>query len=319
MIRRKLKEPIVFIVILNWNNASDTLSCLASLSELGNSNYSVLVVDNGSVDDSVDKIQSNYPKIELLRLGTNLGFAEGNNIGIRRAISHGADYVLLLNNDTVVDPQMLTELVNVAESKPQIGLVGPTIYYYDQPGTIWSAGYLIDWYSGIIRCLSGDGAVIQQAEPYKVDYLSGCGLCIKSEVINKIGLMDPRFFLYYEETDWCTRARAAGYEILVVPQASIWHKVSASIGQNSPAATYYMTRNIFLFLSNNLKGRQRFVALIRSLIREIRTITSHTLKPRYRNLRVNRDARVFALRDAILGRWGEMGRDVAMVCNPSRK
>jgi GT2 family glycosyltransferase len=157
------------------------------------------------------------------------------------------------------------------------------------------------------------------AVPYEVDYVTGCALCVKREVIDRIGPIDPRFFAYYEETDWCYRARAQGYKIMVVPGSRIWHKVSATNGVDTPLTDYYMIRNSFLFLAKNLSGRTRVEALLRVGFRNIRTITSYTLKKRHRGRVLNRNAKALAMRDAILSRWGKMGMDVASQLAPNRK
>lgn len=310
--------PLVYIVVLNWNQCEMTLECLASLAELDYPHYEVVVVDNGSRDGSPSVIHERFPEARVIENSENLGFVEGNNVGIRRALQQGADYVLLLNNDTVVDPQMLTALISVAESDTQIGIVGPLIYYYDQPETIWNAGNMVDWRAGESRpsCVDEqDGDVLTS---YEVDYVAGCALCIKRQVIERIGLMDPRCFFYCEDTDWCLRGWAEGYRVVVVLQACIWHRVSATIGYDSPAATYYMTRNEFLLLWKNLRGVKRIAAIANAAYRHLRTVAAHTVKKRHRHLRANRNARLLALRDAALGRFGKMGPDVTAICYPDQ-
>ena len=250
-------------------------------------------------------------------LGWEILFAVLRRHGIRRALADGADYVLLLNNDTLVAADMVSRLVAVAEADPSIGIVGPVICYHEPSDVIWNAGNAIDWQYGQVANLFGD----EQAERIDgpvcaVDYVTGCALCIKEPVANQIGLLDARFFIYYEETDWCVRAREHGYRTVMVPGARIWHKVSRTMGVASPATTYYMTRNQFLFFARHTCGVARTALLARILLRELRTLAAHSLKPRYRSLRRQRDARLLALRDACLGRWGKMGPDVTQVCYP---
>lgn len=306
---------MVAIIVLAWNQCALTLACISSLSSLDYTGHQIIVVDNGSQDGTAEAVRQRYPGVTVLENRENLGFAEGNNVGIRWAMEHGADYVILLNNDTVVDSHMLTALIAAAESDSQVGIVGPLIYYYDQPEVIWSAGSVIDWRTVAFRRLpAGVGC---HPSAYEVDYVTGCALCTKRQVIEQVGLLDPRYFLYYEETDWCLRGRAKGYKVMVAPQARMWHKVAATIGQGSPAITYYMTRNVFLLLDKNLHGTQRLWALAISWLREVRTVLAYTLKPCYQHLRRDRDARVFALRDAWVGRWGKMGPDVERVCHVS--
>src|SRR5206468_3064279 len=146
-----------------------TLDCLESLAQLDYPNYRVLVVDNGSYDGTSEAIRSQYPGVSVLENSENLGFAEGNNVGIRQALAEGADYVTLLNNDTVIDPQMLSALISVADSDEKIGIVGPMIYYYSDPEVIWSAGNAIDWRTGTLERLYADTRDNHPSVPYQTD------------------------------------------------------------------------------------------------------------------------------------------------------
>ena len=300
--------PLVVLVILTWNNERDTMQCLESVSKIDYDNYEVIVVDNGSTDSTVRTIRRRFPEVSVIENEDNFGFAEGNNVGIRMAISNQADYVMLLNNDTTVHPDVLTHLVSAIELDPRIGIIGPLIRYFDPPQRIWSAGNAIDWNSGIVISLRQGDEGDTHGDPYEVDYVSGCALLMKREVVEDVGLLDPRYYLYFEETDFCARVRTRGYKICVEPQALIWHKVSASIGAASPAITYYMSRNVFLFIRNNLFGFDRLQAQIRAIVREIRTLLAHTFKPKYRHMNHDRNARFLALRDVVLGHWGRWDR-----------
>lgn len=304
----------VAVIVVTWNQRQVTMDCLESLALQDYPSCQIIVVDNGSKDGTSKAILRKYPHVTVLENNQNLGFVEGSNRGIQEALAQGASYVLLLNNDTVVDPHMVSELVEVSSSDSRIGIVGPTVYYHDRPDLIWNAGNKIEWDRGTLLRLFLHGHNGHAIDPYEVDYVAGCALFIKREVIEAIGLLDPRFFIYYEESDWCARASAVDYKALVVPTASVWHKVSAAMGEYSPATVYYMSRNVFLFLSKNLRGGRRSLALARTSWRELRTIASQTVKPGFRHLRAQRDARVLALRDAMRGSWGKMGSDVAAVC-----
>jgi len=196
--------------------------------------------------------------MEIIENGKNLGFAEGNNVGIRRALEKGADYVLLLNNDTVVDPEFLGELVKVGESDERIGIVGPKVYYYDYNGrkdVIHSAGAKIYMRRGTAPPIGinevdrGQYDVLRQ-----VDYLEGACMLIKRDAIHKIGLLSPEYFMYWEETDWCVRAHKAGYKTVYVPRAVVWHKIDAR--QTSINKVYYMTRNTFLFMKKHATKKE---------------------------------------------------------------
>lgn len=278
-----------------------TLECLASLAALDYRNTQIIVVDNGSTDDSVAAIRERYPDVILIRNERNVGFAEGNNIAIRQALADGADLLMLLNNDAVVAPQTLTALVEAATRNPQIGIVAPVIYSYSEPEHVWCAGAAIDWRNGAtVRLQDSVRRQPDGAAPQVVDFVSGCALCIKREVIEKIGLLDPRFFAYYEDTDWCVRAVKAGYLCAYVPSSCVWHRVSSTLTPASPQVTYYMTRNQLLFLSKHVRGLQRFVVLGRAIAAAARIIAVRSIR---RN-RADRDARVRALFDFLLGRYG---------------
>ena len=307
----KKSSPSVHFVIINWNQPELTLS------ELDYPNFRIVLVDNGSSDDSVALIRQAYPDVILIETGENLGYSAGNNVGIRYAIDHEADYVFLLNNDTVVDKYMLSRMVAAGEAGSSIGMVGPTIYYFDPPDMLWSAVNSIDWARGqIIR--HGLNEVWPQATddapPQRVDYVDSCAILVKREVIEQIGVLDEAFFINFDDADWNMRARQTGFEITYVPAARVWHKVSAAMGQASPATTYYMTRNSLLFFWKHNRGMTRFKATLYVFARTMRTILAWTFKPKFRDFRVKRNANLYALRDALLGRFGPMGSDVRRVC-----
>lgn len=225
------KPPHLYIVVLTWNGKADTLECLASLQNITYSNASILVVDNASNDGTLEAIRNRFHRVDLIRNEQNLRFAAGNNVGIRYALDRGADCILLLNNDTVVDKNFLSPLVETAESNQNIGIVGPTIYYFSFPNKIWFAGGIIKWWQGWlehrgIREIDNG----QYAQSEEVDYITGCCLLIKREVIEQIGLLDERYYMYGEDTDWCVRAHRKGFKIFYQPKSKVWHKVSVSTG-----------------------------------------------------------------------------------------
>lgn len=261
-----MNRPQVFIILLNWNGYTDTAECVWSLCRITYPFFVVVIVDNGSGDNSVARLREEFTDIILLENKENLGFAGGNNVGIRYALENGADYVLLLNNDTVVEEGFLDVLVRVAESgsSEKVGIVGPKIYS-GLPGStvLWEAGGGIDWrigkayHNGFEETDRGQWDGVRD-----VDYVSGCAMLIKRDVLEKVGLLDERFFLYYEETDFCARAREEGYRVVFVPEARIWHKVSNTTGgAYGPVLTYYMTRNRLLFMQRYMDnaGWMRFL------------------------------------------------------------
>lgn len=312
--------PLVIVIVLNWNNALDTIECLRSLRNDAYPNKKIVVVDNGSTDDSAPRIRAAYPDIELIETGENLGYAEGNNVGIRHALGRQPDYFLVLNNDTELATDFLSQLVAEAESDPSIGVVGPKMYFFDPLDMVFAAGSLVKWNEGSVEQRgiwqreSQVGPLCSQ-RPEDVDFIIGCGVLFRSEMLTRIGLYDSRYFLNYEDVDICIRARRAGYRVRYTPRAVLYHKVSATLGLASARNTYYMTRNALLFFSVHLRGWRRWRTLARIVIRNLGHIAVWTLKPQYRQIaRAKRDANLLALRDALLGRFGPMGPDVEAVC-----
>ncbi len=291
----------VTIIILNWNGWEDTIECLESVYQIKYPNYDVVVVDNGSQDQSVERIKTyasgslrvessffkydsdnkplrlieysqeehrfgdsikknidNLPsekKLTLIKNNQNYGFAEGNNIAIRYALEKlKPDYILLLNNDTVVDRCFLDELIKIAEKDPDIGILGPTILDYNLPRSIQSAGLKIRWNKGdaISLVFEGDFSVAVQ----RVDAVTGCALLAKCELLNKVGLLNKKYFAYLEEVELCVRARRAFYEIVYVPKGRVWHKVSSTSNKIRGFALYQYTRNRFWFMKRYASCKQ---------------------------------------------------------------
>ena len=261
--------PLVCAVVINWNRPDDTLLCLASLRrQEGIFNLEPIVIDNGSSDNSVERIRNAFPGIELLEAGRNVGFASGMNLGIRQALKRGADYALLLNNDTIADPAMLDQLLKQAASG--VGLMAPAIFYADQPDRIWSVG---GGFSSILLEATGNHGRhrLLPDRPVERGFLSGCALLIHREVFEKVGLFDERFFMYYEDLDFCLRAQRAGYCLWLVPKARLWHKVSLSSGgANSPAERYHMAFSSALYFRKYARGWRLFVVIPYRLMSALR-------------------------------------------------
>ncbi len=224
-------QPLVCIVVVNWNGLEITLECLHSLSRISYKNVKTVVVDNGSSDASVRSIREQFPDVILLEMNTNLGFAGGTNAGIRYGLGQRADLFLLLNNDTTVDADFLSAMVERITSASTIGMVAPKIYYHSDPGRIWFAGGTISMWTGTMK---HTGIRESDAGQYNtatdIEYATGCCILTKREVVEKIGLLDESYSMYTEDADWSMRARRAGYTIVYEPEARVWHKLSVSAG-----------------------------------------------------------------------------------------
>ncbi len=241
--------PKVFLLILNWNKPLDTIECIDSCLKLDYDNYEILLVDNHSEDDSVAQLKNRYPKIHLVVNSENLGYAGGNDVGLQYALKQNADFILILNNDTVLDPQMLSLLVQAAKDHPKAGLLAPKVLYYDDPSLINSLGTSMDWFR--MRPYLGECHRKDTGNYDPIlhkDILVGCALLVPKKTIERIGIIDEKFFLFHEEADWCFRSLRAGFENLVVPKAVIYHKASKTMREFSSTTHYYSTRN-FLYMA----------------------------------------------------------------------
>ncbi len=224
--------PAIAVIVLNWNGRAMTLDCLESLDQVRTARVLRIVVDNASTDGSVEEIRSRYGnRVSVLVNEENLGFSRGNNIGIRYALERGAQFVLLLNNDTVVAPDFLDHLVAPMAAEATVGITGPKIYYYTPRDRIWFAGGEIFLARGTARHIGirerDHGQFDRRRE---VDYVTGCALMARREVFDTIGALDASYRAYFEDADFCMRARRAGFRVEYVPEAKVWHRISASTG-----------------------------------------------------------------------------------------
>jgi GT2 family glycosyltransferase len=223
--------PLVAVILVNWNGKDLTADCLSSLRRVTYTNFRVLVVDNASSDGSVTALQRSYPEVDILPLPSNRRFAGGNNAGIARALAAEAEFIVLLNNDTIADPEFLTMLVEAFQSDPRAGMIAPKILYHDHPDRLWYAGGEISFWRGTMHHIGiRETDAGQHDVRRETGYATGCCLLTSRTVIRQIGLLDESYFMYGEDADWCMRARNAGYRILYEPRARVWHKVSVSAG-----------------------------------------------------------------------------------------
>jgi len=240
--------PSVFIVIVNWNGLNDTIECIKSILNISYEYFKIIVIDNGSDNDESIELAFKFPDVIAIRSETNLGFSGGNNLGIKYALKNEADYILLINNDTIVEKDFLDILVEVVVKNQSIGLAVPKINYYNNPSRIWYAGGYISKLRGAAVTIGKGKLDNFYTENKYVTFATGCCLLIDKKVINDVGLMDEKYFLYLEDADYCLRAVESGYKILCVPQSKIFHKINSSTFQkyeNLPL--YYVTRNRLYF------------------------------------------------------------------------
>jgi GT2 family glycosyltransferase len=249
-------RPRVAVIILTWNGRELTMDCLASLERVETPGVELIVVDNASSDDTVAAVRGRYgDAVTVIENEDNIGFARGNNVGIEYALQRGAEFVLLLNNDTVVDPGFLDALLAPLLDDDAVGITGPKIFFYTPKDQIWFAGGEVMLARGTARHIGiRERDVGQYDTPRDVDYVTGCALMARRAVFVAIGQLDPSYMAYYEDTDFCLRARAAGFRVRYAPEGRVWHKISASTGgQLSRRKVARKLRSTFRFLRRHAK------------------------------------------------------------------
>lgn len=243
--------PLVYIILVNYNGYKDTTECVNSLKKINYSNYKIIIVDNASFDNSVEILKKKLSDCKIIESKKNLGFAGGNNLGIKYALGNKADYILLLNNDTLVESNFLNNMINSFNVDNRIGLVGCKIMYYTQKNIIWYGGGYIDWFRfigahyGMKQIDKGQCNVEKE-----IDFMTGCCMLIKREVFEKIRLLTEDYFMYFEDVDFCVKVKDAGYKIWYNPKAIIYHKVGLSSGgEESAFSIKWCTRNRLVFMN----------------------------------------------------------------------
>ncbi len=280
----------LFAVVLNWNGGDDTLAALASLEGV-----EAICVDNGSSDGSDRAVEERFPDVELIRTGTNLGFAGGNNAGIRRALERGADWVLLLNNDAVAEPGLAGALARAASARPDAGLLACKVLFADGRGVQYAGARVIAWlgYSGRARTSGATG---------DVDRADGAAMAVSRAAVERAGLLDEELFAYAEDVEWSLRIRAAGLAVVYVDDAVVRHKGSASTGGGASTSNlYYDTRNTIVVYERHRSLPRGVRGLRRGVI-----VGAHLVQAA---VRPARSARISAVlegwRDARAGRLGQ--------------
>lgn len=312
-------SPQVAVVLVNWNGPNETLACIRSLASSELPVWRIYVVDNASSDDSVERLRQATPEIRLVRAERNLGYAGGFNLAWPTALRDGADYIWLLNNDTLVSPTCLRHLLEAAENVGT-AVLSPQIRYHDRPDQAWYLGGRLDWRmktSHLTDRSGGWGA--EGLRPVPVEWATGCSLFVPGEVLEKIGGMDERYFLYLEDVDWSLTARRKGVGIYTVPQAIIYHSLASSVKRLDPwHLHYYSWRNYYLFAQNHGAWWQRAYAYTDLAVRLAKTVVRLLLFPSYRRDQ-NYLARSRGLVDFARGRFGEFPAEARPLPSPSQQ
>jgi GT2 family glycosyltransferase len=236
-------RPTVAIILLNWHGSQDTVTCIDSLDKLSYANFRIIVVDNGSTDDSVACIHTAHPEVNIIETGRNLGFSGGCNVGIRMALKEGVKYIWLINNDTMVDSNSLDRMISIAENEPKVGAVGSMIYYMDSPDKVqaWGGGWISFW-------TGRSGHYLKRVDDSKLHYLTGASMLIRSTVFEDVGLLDEdAFFMYWEDGDLSFRMRKSGWRLAVADDSIVFHKEHAAIDKVGSYLDYYRSESAVRF------------------------------------------------------------------------
>ncbi len=261
------RQGSIAIILVNWNGYRHTATCLDSLRKVTAEDFSIIVVDNASTDSSLNQLKQCFPEVIFLENDINKGFAGGNNVGINFAIRKEFEYVMLLNNDTVVEPNFLSSILAFIKSQQdcQIGMVQPLIKFMHDKTTIWSAGGLYNKWLGISRTI-GNGMTMRPTAPHERDWVTGCCTIMPTNAIQEVGGLNESYFAYFEDVDWSIRMGKKGYRHFIVPNALIYHEAGASSttakeeGSLQPIVFYYLSRNQFFLLKQHVKFPHSIIA-----------------------------------------------------------
>lgn len=251
-----MNNKLLYVIILNYNGGEDTIRCIESVRKSNYNRFKILVVDNGSEDASHFLLGKMFTDIEILQSGKNLGYAGGNNIGIEYALKRGAEYICLLNNDVVIAQDMLSILVeNLQEDDKKV--VGPAILFWNEE-RVYSTGAIINFWKGTAKFINFEQSYRDiEKKPISCDYLEGTCLMFSERTLREVGMMPEEYFMYFEETEWCCKAKKKGYDVVCIPLAKLWHKGSASVNKIEGFKAYYENRNRVLFEKRNAPTIQK--------------------------------------------------------------
>lgn len=275
-------EKSVYFILVNYKKSYLTIECINSLKEINYSNYHIIVVDNCSPDNSFEEL-SKYNKnnsFHIIQSPYNGGFSYANNIGIKLALKEKADYIILLNNDTIVTKDFLLPLLLPFNNNKNIGATTPRIMYESNRNIYWYGGGKL--YKNIARVkhlLINTTFLSDTANETEVSFISGCCICLPAFVIKECGFLDESYFLYEEDVDLCYKLLHNKYKLYYIPSSTIYHKVNSSTGKNSPTVQYYMVRNKYLLINKHLSGISKFIAIIVNTIVFIKRLITHEINP----------------------------------------
>lgn len=253
----KNEYPLVSIVTVNFNQPIVTEELLGSLKNISYPNLEIFVVDNGC-KKGCRHLKSRFPEVNFLESTTNLGFAGGNNLAIKQA---KGDYILLLNNDTEVEPDFLQPMVELYAIVPKLGIVSPLIIYHEGKLIQYAGAKAINYLTGRGRKMGNKQVIspeFEQARPTELGH--GAAMLFPQHLVKELGLLPEEYFLYYEEHDWCEASKRAGYKVYFQGASRVYHKESVSVGKANPLKTYYLNRNRLLFIERNASGKQKIIA-----------------------------------------------------------
>lgn len=268
---KKITSPKVFVVVLNYNGIDTINNCLTSIFKSNYNNFEVVVVDNDSKDGSFEKARTNFSRANFIKNSANVGFAQGNNVGIRFALEKFADYIFLLNNDATIEPDTITTLVKNAQENKNWGILSPLIKKPDGK-TLWFAGGKIDFKKMRTEHVF-DSAI---SSPYPTQYLSGCAMLIRKEVFKTVGLFDERYFLYYEDADLSLRASKNGFDLMIIPQASAIHFEQSN--EKNSSKIYWLVLSGLVFFLTHADKKQKLTIYPYLLLRKTKNICNLIIK-----------------------------------------
>ncbi len=245
------------IILLNWNGIIDTAACIESIFTSNDRDLQIYVVDNNSANNEAATLAASFPLVKVLAQNENLGFCEGNNVGIRKALADGMEYVLILNNDTLVPENQINKLTCDLKKLTNAGAISPVILEYPAIEKVWFSK--AQWDSSRAQFNLNPGSKnfeeLKKNMPWESEFACGCCLLTSAKILNEVGLLDPRYFAYYDEAEWCKRLERKGYKSYVTGGSFIYHKVS----RTTPGlvSAYLLARNRLLWMKENLSLSQR--------------------------------------------------------------